>query len=127
MQFNDLDYSINKKWKGFTKIAILINDKTLDENMASDEYKDLDNDEILNNSKNKINLLFKQLAEKNISLVCLNLNEEVKKMYNNLKKEYNKGKKGNSQCEFIIANYDNLSNIVIELVTKMYENKVNNI
>ena len=45
-------------------------------------------------------------------------------MYTNLKNEYNKGKKVYSQCKFIITNYDNLSNTVIELATKIYQNKV---
>ena len=122
MQLTDLESFLYKKWEGYTKIAILINDKTFDKHKTSDEYESLDNDKILNSSKSTINLLFQELAVKNISLVCLNLNNEVNKMYTNFKNEYNKGKTEDSQCEFIITNYDNLSNAVTELATKIYTN-----
>lgn len=83
------ELALEKTWKGNFKIAVLITDSPC----HGKEFYDLEiNDNYLNEEvpdREKIKDLIHKFKRENISLICLNLHNRTKKMFDIFKNEYN--------------------------------------
>ena len=122
-----LNLALNYSWKSYTRFAMLIADAPC----HGVQYHGLKNpslDSYPNGDPNyKIDKIVQKYAERNINLLCLNLTEDTKILYNNFKKYYQKGKNKNSNCDIIVEKLEQdtkkLSEIIIAQAKKLYEKR----
>lgn len=112
---NALEYD----WKSNTKFAFLIADAPC-HGIQFHEVANFDtHDE--GDSKYKIDDVVKQYATKNINLLCLNIDEKTRKLYENFIKYYNRGKKNNSLANIEIHDFTETEKLASIIVTKSKE------
>ena len=112
---NALEYD----WKSNTKFAFLIADAPC-HGIQFHEVANFDtHDE--GDSKYKIDDVVKQYATKNINLLCLNIEEKTRKLYENFIKYYNRGKKNNSLANIEIHDFTETEKLASIIVTKSKE------
>ena len=112
---NALEYD----WKSNTKFAFLIADAPC-HGIQFHEVANFDtHDE--GDSKYKIDDVVKQYATKNINLLCLNIDEKTRKLYENFIKYYNRGKKNNSLSNIEIHDFTETEKLASIIVTKSKE------
>ena len=126
-----LNYALKYKWKSRSRFALLIADAPCHGIQyhgltGFDSYSSGD-------SRYKIDELVKNFAEQNINLMCLNIKDETKNLYNNFKLYYKNGQKKNSNSEIIVRDFNedpiNLADIIVikakELYSKRHEIVIN--
>lgn len=114
--------ALNKKWKGFSRFAILATDAPCHGiEFHSPEVED----NYINGDPNgrDIKSYVKLFAEKNISLFCAKLTETTDIMFNIFEKEYQKGKSTNSQCQFTVQSCEDICDIIIQKACQIYKNR----
>ena len=123
-----LNKALGYSWKSYSRFAMLIADAPC----HGVQYHGMTGiegfDDYPNGDPNyKIDEVVKKFAEKNINLLCLNLNEKTVKLYNNFKIYYEKGKNSNSNCEIIVEDFklnpEKLSEIIISQAKNFYEKR----
>jgi Mg-chelatase subunit ChlD len=121
------ELSLNKKWEGKAKIAILFTDSPchgrkfhdLNQNQPDEKDKYLDGVPDLN-----IEESIKKFAEKKISLFCVNLHQNMNKMLKVFEDTYNKEKE-NDESEFYVAKDNIYDSTIINKITKLFNLKSN--
>jgi hypothetical protein len=123
-----LNTALSYSWKSYSRFAMLIADAPCHgvQYHGITGIEDFDSfpqgDPVL-----KIDEVVKKFAENNINLLCLNLKDNTRKLYNNFKIYYEKGKKSNSNCEIIVEDFkldpEKLSEIIISQAKNFYEKR----
>ena len=117
------ELALNKDWKSIARIAILATDNPC----HGSKYSSNVNDPYPNgnpNAKKNIEILIKELAEKDISLFCMKITDKTDKMFGILKTIYNNYK----NCKFEVApleSVDDLPNVAIASSNNIYMNQRN--
>ena len=116
------DLALKKKWKGFSRFAILATDAPchgiefhspdITDNYPSGDRENRD-----------IKKFVKQFAEKNISLFCVNIDKVTNQMFEIFKKEYEKGKNKNSSAQFTLQSCNDICKTIIQKACEIYVNK----
>ena len=116
-------------WKSNSKFALLIADAPC-HGIQYHEIANFDSFE-KGDSNYKIDEVVKKYAAKNINLVCLNIAEKTKTLYENFKKYYNRGKKPDSLANIEVHDFtesEKLAEMIVakskELYSRRYENNV---
>ena len=116
-------------WKSNSKFAILIADAPC----HGIQYHELANFDSFEkgDSKHKIDEVVKKYAAKNINLLCLNIVEKTRKLYENFIKYYNRGKKADSLANIEVHDFtetEKLASMIVakskEFYSRRYENNV---
>ena len=116
------ELSLNKKWKGFSRFAILATD-------APCHGIEFHSPEIEDNYKNgdpkgrDIKELVKKFAENNISLFCIRLTNTTEMMFNIFEANYQKGKSKDSQCQFTVQSCEDICEIIIQKASQIYKSR----
>ena len=126
------DLALEKSWQGKTKIAFLITDSPNHGN----EYEDLEEnkdekieDNIIVNNERAFDDIIKEFCDKNISLFCLDLHENTKKMFDKFKQTYeevNSGRERNNinnstKNYFYIEKEDFMNRSIINKIINLYK------
>ena len=121
-----LTKTLNKNWKAKSKFAVLIADVPC----HGVQYHGLtDGFDTLPGGDKKYDVigLIKTFAEKNISLLCLNITERTIKLYQNFIEYYKMGKKNDSSSNIYIADFfdnpEKLSGVIVDAAEKVYEER----
>jgi hypothetical protein len=114
-------------WKSNSKFAILIADAPC-HGIQYHEIPNFDSFE-KGDSKHKVDEIVKNYATKNINLLCLNIMDKTKKLYQNFIKYYNRGKKNDSLANIEVHDFtetEKLASMIVskskEFYSKRYEN-----
>ena len=114
-------------WKSNSKFAILIADAPC-HGIQYHEIPNFDSFE-KGDSKHKVDEIVKNYATKNINLLCLNIMDKTKKLYQNFIKYYNRGKKYDSLANIEVHDFtetEKLASMIVskskEFYSKRYEN-----
>ena len=116
-----LNSALAYKWKSKSRFAILIADMPC----HGIRYHGYNNDS-LPEGDNRYNIeeLIEKFAEKNINLMCLNIKDETKILYNNFEKYYKKGKKESSTADIFVKDFkeepDKLADILVSKAKEFY-------
>ena len=120
-----LTRGLEYKWKSRTRFAMLIADVPCHGVKYHgvpnyDSYPDGD-------PRYKIDEIVKKYASKNINLLCLNIKNETRTLYENFKKYYESGKKPNSNSEIIVRDFkeeaSKLTDIIVSKAKELYEKR----
>ena len=119
-----LELAIKKKWKGKTRFAILVTDSPC----HGKKYHDLKGDQEDNYPEGdregrNIENFIKEFAQKEISLLCLKINDTTDKMFNIFEGVYNKNKLENSKSQFALVKENQLFDIVTKNAIKLFQNR----
>ena len=123
-----LNEAINLSWrKKSAKFCILIADAPC-HGIQYHEIPNFDSFE-KGDSKHKVDEIVKNYATKNINLLCLNIMDKTKKLYQNFIKYYNRGKKYDSLANIEVHDFtetEKLASMIVskskEFYSKRYEN-----
>ena len=118
-----LEYDQNSK----SKFALLIADAPC----HGIQYHEISNFDSHQNGdpRYKIDEIIKTYASKNINLLCLNIDEKTRKLYENFKKYYNRGKKSDSTANIEVADFsqtENLAGMIVSKSKEFYEKRYDN-
>ena len=120
-----LQYALEYKWKGKSRFAILIADAPchgVQYHGYPNEDKHPEGD-----PNYKIDEVVKNYATKNINLLCLNLNDLTKNLYNNFKKYYESGKTNNTNSDIIVEDFsmdtEKLTDMIVSKAKNFYEKR----
>ena len=120
-----LQYALEYKWKGKSRFAILIADAPchgVQYHGYPNEDKHPEGD-----PNYKIDEVVKNYATKNINLLCLNLNDLKKNLYNNFKKYYESGKTNNTNSDIIVEDFsmdtEKLTDMIVSKAKNFYEKR----
>ena len=124
------EMALKKSWNQGTNIIFLITDSPchgtkyhdLDQNVESlkDRFKDETYDDVIEEFKRKnIEKLVEEFVERNFNLICLNIHDNTKKMFNMFEEKYNSKIKNNL---FSLSD-KNLDKCIIEKVSELYAKK----
>ena len=117
-----LELALNKKWKGFSRFAILATD-------APCHGIEFHSPEVEDNYQNgdpngrDIKLFVKNFAEKNISLFCARLSDTTEIMFNIFEKKYQEGKSKEAQCQFTVQSCEDICEIIIQKACQIYKSR----
>lgn len=121
-----LYYALQYKWKSRSKFAMLIADAPC----HGVQYHGLNDDSDFHKGgdpRYKIDELVKDFAAKNINLMCLNIEEITRKLYENFKKYYKSGLKQNSNSEIIVRDFNEdtskLTDIIVSKAKEFYNKR----
>ena len=106
-------------WKSNSKFAILIADAPC-HGIQYHEVANFDSHE-KGDSKHKIDDIVKKYANKDINLLCLNIVEKTKKLYENFIKYYNRGKKHDSLANIEVHDFTETEKLAAMIVSKSKE------
>ena len=106
-------------WKSNSKFALLIADAPC-HGIQYHEIANFDSFE-KGDSNYKIDEVVKKYAAKNINLVCLNIAEKTKTLYENFKKYYNRGKKPDSLANIEVHDFTESEKLAEMIVAKYKE------
>ena len=117
-----LELALNKKWKGFSRFAILATDAPchgieFHSPELEDNYQDGDP------NGRDIKLFVKNFAENNISLFCVRLTDTTEMMFNIFEKKYQEGKSKESQCQFIVQSCEDICEIITQKACQIYKSR----
>lgn len=116
------DLALKKKWKGFSRFAILATD-------APCHGKEFHSEDVIDNypkgdpKDRNIKEFVKNFAEKNISLFCAKFNQTTEQMYKIFEEEYKKGISKNSSCEFTVQKCEDICETIVEKASLIYKNR----
>ena len=124
------EMALKKSWNQGTNIIFLITDSPchgtkyhdLDQNVESlkDRFKDETYDDVIEEFRRKnIEKLVEEFVERNFNLICLNIHDNTKKMFNMFEEKYNSKIKNNL---FSLSD-KNLDKCIIEKVSELYAKK----
>ena len=116
------ELALNKKWKGFSRFAILATDAPchgieFHSPELEDNYQDGDP------NGRDIKLFVKNFAENNISLFCVRLTDTTEMMFNIFEKKYQEGKSKESQCQFIVQSCEDICEIITQKACQIYKSR----
>ena len=117
-----LELALNKKWKGFSRFAILATD-------APCHGIEFHSPEVEDNYQNgdpngrDIKLFVKNFAEKNISLFCARLSDTTEIMFNIFEKKYQEGKSKEAQCQFTVQSCEDICEIITQKACQIYKSR----
>ena len=121
-----LNKTLNKNWKGKSRFAILIADVPC----HGKQYHGLDDGfdkKPEGDSKYDVVDLVKGFAEKNITLLCLNITAKTVNLYNNFVDYYKKGRINGVTANIYILNFsedpEKLVGVVVEAAEQVYEER----
>ena len=117
------DLALQKKWKGFSRFAILatdapchgmeFHDKDIEDNFPKGDRHERD-----------IKKFVRLFAQKNISLFCVKIGNVTDIMFNIFKEEYEKGKQKESSSQFIIQSCEDICKTIIQKACEIYKKKI---
>lgn len=116
------DLALQKKWKGFSRFAILATDAPCHGMEFHDKDME-DNYPTGDRYKRDIKKFVRLFAQKNISLFCLKIKNVTDIMFNIFKEEYEKGKQKESSSQFIIQSCEDICKTIIQKACEIYKNK----
>ena len=116
-----LSSALKYKWKSRSRFAILIADMPC----HGIRYHGYNNDSLPEgDDRYKIEEIIEKFAEKNINLMCLNIKDETKILYNNFEKYYKKGKKESSTADIFVKDFkeepNKLADILVSKAKEFY-------
>ena len=116
------ELALNKKWKGFSRFAILATDAPchgieFHSPELEDNYQDGDP------NGRDIKLFVKNFAENNISLFCVRLTDTTEMMFNIFEKKYQEGKSKESQCQFTVQSCEDICEIITQKACQIYKSR----
>ena len=120
-----LTSALNYKWKSNSRFAILIADVPC----HGEQYHGITDFDSYpkGDDKYKIDEIIQKIASQNINLMCLNIRDETKKLYENFKLYYKKGQKPGSNSEIIVKDFreepSKLSNIIVTKAKEFYSKR----
>ena len=120
-----LTNALNYKWKSNSRFAILIADVPC----HGEQYHGITGFDSYpkGDDKYKIDEIIQKIASQNINLMCLNIKDETKKLYENFKLYYKKGQKPGSNSEIIVKDFreepSKLSNIIVTKAKEFYSKR----
>lgn len=114
-----LTRALEYDWKSKSKFAILIADAPC----HGIQYHGITNFDSFPNGdpRYKIDEIIKKYAAKEINLLCLNIVDKTKKLYENFEKYYNRGKKNDSLANIEVQDFSELENLASMIVSKSKE------
>ena len=114
-----LTRALEYDWKSKSKFAILIADAPC----HGEQYHGVTNFDSFPNgdARYKIDEIIKKYAAKEINLLCLNIVDKTKKLYENFEKYYNRGKKKDSLANIEVQDFSELENLASTIVSKSKE------
>ena len=114
-----LTRALEYDWKSKSKFAILIADAPC----HGIQYHGISNFDSFPNGdpRYKIDEIIKKYAAKEINLLCLNIFDKTKKLYENFEKYYNKGKKNDSLAHIEVQDFSEMDNLASMIVSKSKE------
>ena len=114
-----LTRALEYDWKSKSKFAILIADAPC----HGIQYHGITNFDSFPNGdpRYKIDEIIKKYATKEINLLCLNIVDKTKKLYENFEKYYNRGKKNDSLANIEVQDFSELENLASMIVSKSKE------
>ena len=119
-----LEFAVKKDWKGNLRFAILLTNSPCHGRQYYDDInKNYDNYPEGDKFGRNIEDYIKQLADDEVSMLCLKINDSTDKMFRIFKEVYNKNKKKNSANQFIYNYEENTLNFIASNIIKMYKNK----
>ena len=122
-----LTRALEYDWKSKSKFALLIADAPC-HGIQYHEIANFDSHQE-GDSRYKIDEIIKTYASKNINLLCINIDEKTRKLYENFKKYYNKGKKIDSTSTIEVADFsksDELASMIASKSKELYEKRHDN-
>ena len=123
-----LNIALNFEWSGKSRFAILVADVPC----HGIKYHGLEGFDKFPNGDDKYNIekIVEEYAQKNISLLCLNITNKTVNLYNNFVDYYQKGRKGNSSASIYVDNFnkkpEELSIIIEKNAKNIYEKRHEN-
>ena len=120
-----LEFAKNKKWKGRSRITILVTDSPC----HGKKYYDVQDDENYDNYPNgdregrNIEEYIKYLAENEISIFCLNINHSTDKMFKIFGDVFNKNKKKDSNNRFMVVSDNDIYKVVTTYAIETFRNR----
>ena len=120
-----LNLALNYKWKSKSRFAILIADVPC----HGIQYHGITDFDSRPNGdpRYKIDDIVQKIASKNINLMCLNITNETRKLYDNFQIYYKKGLNSNSNSEIIVRDFreepSKLSNIIVTKAKELYSKR----
>ena len=123
-----LNIALNFKWNGKSRFAVLIADVPC----HGKKYHGLEGFDTHPNGDNKYNIekIVEGFAQKNISLLCLNITNKTINLFNNFVDYYQKGRKPNSSAAIYVDNFnkepEELAVIIEKSAKNIYEKRHEN-
>ena len=122
-----LTRALEYDWKSKSKFALLIADAPC----HGIQYHEVANFDSHQNGdpRYKIDEIIKTYASKNINLLCLNIDNKTRKLYENFKKYYNKGKKLDTTSTIEIEDFSKteiLAGMIVSKSKEFYEKRHEN-
>ena len=114
-----LTRALEYDWKSKSKFAILIADAPC----HGIQYHGISNFDSFPNGdpRYKIDEIIKKYAAQEINILCLNIIDKIKKLYENFEKYYNKGKKNDSLANIDVQDFSEMDNLASMIVSKSKE------
>ena len=116
------ELALNKKWKGFSRFAILATDAPC-HGMEFHSPDMNDNYPSGDRHKRDIKKFVRMFAENNISLFCVNIDKVTDQMFGIFKIEYEKGKKKDSSAQFTLQSCEDICETIIQKACEIYVNR----
>ena len=123
-----LNIALNFKWNGKSRFAVLIADVPC----HGKQYHGLEGFDTHPNGDNKYNIekIVEGFAQKNISLLCLNITNKTINLFNNFVDYYQKGRKPGSSAAIYVDNFnkepEELAVIIEKSAKDIYEKRHDN-
>ena len=119
-----LEFAVNKEWKGNSRFTILVTDSPCHGKQYYDEISE-NYDNYPDGDKNGRNIedYIKKLAEDEVSMFCLKINNSTDKMFRIFENVYNNNKKKDSTNQFMYDSGENIYKVVTDNAIKTFRNR----
>ena len=119
-----LEFAVKKEWRGNSRFTILVTDSPCHGRKYYDDItENYDNYPEGDKLGRNIEDYIKKLAEDEVSVFCLKINNSTDKMFKIFEKVYNDNKKKDSLNQFVYDYGENISNVVTSNAIKTFRNR----
>ena len=119
-----LEFAVKKEWRGNSRFTILVTDSPCHGRKYYDDItENYDNYPEGDKLGRNIEDYIKKLAEDEVSVFCLKINNSTDKMFKIFEKVYNDNKKKDSLNQFVYDFGENISNVVTSNAIKTFRNR----
>ena len=119
-----LEFAVNKEWKGNSRFTILVTDSPCHGKKYYDDISEnYDNYPEGDKLGRNIEDYIKKLAEDEVSMFCLKINNSTDKMFRIFENVYNNNKKKDSTNQFMYDSGENIYKVVTDNAIKTFRNR----
>ena len=119
-----MEFAVNKEWKGNSRFTILVTDSPCHGKKYYDDISEnYDNYPEGDKLGRNIEDYIKKLAEDEVSMFCLKINNSTDKMFRIFENVYNNNKKKDSTNQFMYDSGENIYKVVTDNAIKTFRNR----